>query len=99
FPPPPREPVGPYAANFPSPVPSPPAFARTLRLGRQGEGGSSPVGRRIVRPGNGRGSGDASPSPRGEGRGEGERVVQHTPASGMKVPCEVQVRPPHSTLE
>src|SRR5439155_10692712 len=76
---PPLEPVGRCAANSPSPHPSP-----------QGEGGSSPVGRRIVCPGNVRGSGDASPSPRGEGRGEGERVVQHTSAFDMKDPCKVQ---------
>src|SRR5437763_8571422 len=63
----------------PSPRPSP-----------QGEGGSSPVGRRIVCPDNLRGSGGASPSPRGEGRGEGERVVQHTSAFEMKDPCKVQ---------
>src|SRR5947208_1587325 len=70
------------------PRPSPPAFARTLRLGRQGEGGSSPIGRRIVCPGNVRGPGGASPSPRGEGRGEGEWVLQHTSASETKDPCK-----------
>ena len=82
---PPLEPVGPCAANSPSPRPSP-----------QGEGGSSPVGRRIVWPGNVRGSGDASPSPRGEGQGEGERAVRHTSASEMKDPCKVQRGQPHS---
>src|SRR5436305_13467334 len=71
------EPVGPCAAHSPSPRPSP-----------QGEGGSSPIGWRIVCPGNVRGSGGASPSPRGEGRGEGEWVVQHTSASEMKDPCK-----------
>src|SRR5207248_3536148 len=87
---PPLEPIGPCAANFPSPRPSPPAFARTLRLGRQGEGVSSPIGRRIVCPGNVRGSGGASPSPRGEGRGEGEWVAQNTSAFEMKDPCKGQ---------
>src|SRR5947207_2671515 len=74
-----------WTTHFPSPRPSP-----------QGEGGSSPIGRRIACPGNVRGSGGASPSPRGEGRGEGERIVRHTSAFEMKDPCKVQRGQPHS---
>ena len=76
---PPLEPLARCTANSPSPRPSP-----------QGEGGSPPIGRRIVCPGNVRRSGDASPSPRGEGRGEREPVVQRTSAFEMKNPCKVQ---------
>ena len=65
----------------------------------QGEGGSSPIGRRIACPGNVRGSGGASPSPRGEGRGEGEWVVQHTSAFEMKDPCKVQCPLPLSSAD